>query len=83
MRVYLNPETGDKELEILKNRKVFYSEWRRREWGHFHIGCVNPDDSGNAYIRVGRDFTGSGKPEVVVSSWTGGRTVVSATRFSS
>ena len=36
------------------------------------MGCINADDDANALVKPGIDITGQGKPNLVVSMWTGG-----------
>jgi len=38
----------------------------------FRIGSIYEDDKTNSLITIGSDITGDGKPNLVVSEWTGG-----------
>jgi hypothetical protein len=58
-------------FEILKGGRRIFS--RVDDHGlRYNIGCVNDDDTGNLEIRPGKDITGAGKPNLVMSDWTGG-----------
>lgn len=70
---YLNYEvrTHPRSFEIFKKGKLIYTESADVD-GAFRVGCITKDDPGNKRIPMGRDITGSGQPEVVISEWTGG-----------
>jgi hypothetical protein len=62
---------GHAAFEVLKGgKKVF--EKADREAQKYRVGCINADDDGNAVVTPGKDITGQGKPNLVISMWTGG-----------
>ena len=62
---------GHAAFEVLKGGKRVY-EHSDREAEKYRVGCINEDDDGNAMVAPGKDITGQGKPNLVVSMWTGG-----------
>lgn len=56
-------------LEVQKDGRVVY--WHHGQSGSYSVG-VGCGVRDKAFMPVGRDITGSGKPEVVISNWTGG-----------
>jgi hypothetical protein len=72
VRTYRPPSLGEPaSFKVLKDGKIAY-EQMDREAQKYRVGCINPDDDGNAMIPPGKDITGQGKPNLVVSMWTGG-----------
>jgi hypothetical protein len=73
VRTYRAGEDGDplQAFEILKSGRRIYSNVDN-DGLKYNIGCVNDDDVGSLKIRPGKDITGTGKPNLVISDWTGG-----------
>ncbi len=72
IKTYSPPSLGDHaSFEVLKGAKKVY-EQSDREAQKYRVGCINDDDDGNAWVTAGKDITGQGKPNAVVSMWTGG-----------
>ena len=55
-------------LEILKNSRQIYAENGYR----FEVGNIGSDKNENRLIAMGNDITGNGKPDLVVSGYSGG-----------
>lgn len=83
-----NSEEGKGYFEILRNGKRVY----KRKGFKFRIGLIYDDEGfrelkdlgdniSNVPIAMGKDITGRGIPNLVVSEWTGGATVVSTSMF--
>jgi hypothetical protein len=73
VRTYRADENGGplQAFEILKSGRRIYS--RIDDNGvKYNIGCINENDEGNLEIRPGKDITGTGKPNLVISDWSGG-----------
>jgi len=72
VRTYRAGEEGDpsQAFEILKGGRRIYS--RVGEGRKYNIGCISDHDAGNMEIRPGKDITGTGKPNLVISDWSGG-----------
>jgi hypothetical protein len=73
VRTYRAGEDGDpsQAFEILRDGRKIYSKVDD-DGLRYNVGCVNDDDKGNLEIRPGKDITGAGKPNLVISDWTGG-----------
>jgi hypothetical protein len=59
-------------FEILKNKKSVYRQQATERGERFNIGTFYDDDSDAKLVAMGRDITGDGQPDVVVSEWSGG-----------
>lgn len=72
VRIYLNEEEGDDYgkgyFEILRKGVVVY----RQTGTEFKIGHLYEDMPENELIRMGKNITGNGVPDLVVSEYTGG-----------
>jgi len=66
VRIYRESITNSL-FQILKDDLVLYSEEGRR----FQIGDICRDNK-NPLIEMGKDITGDGEPNLVVSHWSGG-----------
>lgn len=42
------------------------------DWNSFRIGSLNEDEKSHSLLRMGSDITGDGRPDLVVSEYTGG-----------
>ena len=58
-------------FEILKSGHRIYSRVNDKGGG-YSVGCLNANDPGNREISPGKDITGAGKPNLVISDWSGG-----------
>ncbi len=56
-------------LEVRKSGKLVYSE---QEAERYVVGNTTDEGLGNPAIKPGSSVTGSGKPELLFASWTGG-----------
>jgi hypothetical protein len=67
-----NGNTKDAYYEILKNKKLVYRQAATDNGAKFAIGTLYDDDPDAKLVAMGRDITGSGQPDLLVSEWTGG-----------
>jgi hypothetical protein len=74
VNAYFDPNSNTKEayFEILKNRKSIYRQQATENGERFTIGTFYDDDPDAKLVTMGRDITGDGKPDLVVSEWSGG-----------
>jgi hypothetical protein len=69
VRTYFNGENGMGYFEILRKGKRLFKKTGFR----FQIGPVYNDDIAKSnLIAIGKDITGDGVPNVVISEWSGG-----------
>jgi hypothetical protein len=74
VNTYFDPDSNSKDAyyEILRNKKSVY-RGRATEMGEkFLIGKLYDDDPDAKLVTMGRDITGDGQPDVLISEWTGG-----------
>lgn len=71
---YFDPDANTKDayFEILCNKKVVYHRRATENGERFVIGTLYDDDSDAKLVAMGRDITGDGQPDLVISEWTGG-----------
>ena len=69
VRIY-QPRLGDGSLEVRRGGRRIYA--RVSEGGKFLIGELFESDTPKERIATGKDITGRGVPNLVVSEWTGG-----------
>ena len=71
---YFDPASGsnDAYFEILKDRRIIYRLQATENGERFVIGTLYKDDPDTKLVAMGRDITGNGLPDLVVSEWTGG-----------
>lgn len=69
VRIYVQEANlADGFVEILKDGHRVY----REEGFRFHIGSAYEEEKKSTLIPMGRDITGDGEPDLVVSEWSGG-----------
>jgi hypothetical protein len=73
-RTFFDPSFNTKEayFEILKNSRPIYRQQATENGERFAIGTLYKDDPDANLVVMGRDITGDGQPDLVVSEWTGG-----------
>ena len=71
---YFDPASNSKDayFEILKDTRSIYRQQATENGERFVIGTLYKDDSDAKLVAMGRDITGDGQPDLVVSEWTGG-----------
>ncbi|HYL59984.1 MAG TPA: hypothetical protein VEU51_14030 [Candidatus Acidoferrales bacterium] len=74
VRVYFDKsgDGSDAYYEILRDDKPVYKQRARGKGEKFFIGTMYADDPDAPLVKIGADITGEGKPNLVVSEWTGG-----------
>jgi len=76
VRIFRDDEFGEGYFEVFQKNKLIY----KQEGFKFRIGLVYADEDlgsetkgkGNELVAMGKDITGKGIPNLVVSEWTGG-----------
>jgi hypothetical protein len=68
VRVYREPQGGEGSFEILKGRQRVYAAVSHE----FEVSSLHESETAGSMIAIGKDITGTGKPNLVVSEWTGG-----------
>ncbi len=69
VRIYsMNDYLSDGSYEILRKGVRVHAAHGCR----FRIGSIDEEDESNNLITIGSDITGDGRPNLVVSEWTGG-----------
>jgi hypothetical protein len=71
---YFDPASNNKDVyfEILRSNKLIYRRQATGNGGKFVIGTLYDDDSDAKLVTMGRDITGDGQPDLVISQWSGG-----------
>ncbi len=71
---YFDPaaNTNDAYFEILKDKKSIYRQQAAENGEKFVIGTLYDDDPDAKLVTMGRDITGDGQPDLVISEWLGG-----------
>ena len=69
--VFRDDESGEGKVVILNKGGIAF-EMTSEAVGQFRIGDINGDQEHNAAIPPGKDITGRGIPNLVISEWTGG-----------
>jgi len=74
VQVYFDPSSNDKGayFQILKGKKVVYRSAAGDVGDKFAIGTLFDDDHDAALVTMGKDLTGDGQPDLLISEWTGG-----------
>ena len=67
-----NSNTKDAYYEILKNKKSIYTGHATENGEKIVIGTLYKDDPDASLVTMGKDITGDGQPDLVISEWTGG-----------
>jgi hypothetical protein len=68
---FKNDASGEACLQIVKGRNILFQRTNDNN-GWFTLGQQSSEDGSIAAIKDGIDITGMGRPNVVVSQWTGG-----------
>lgn len=73
-RTYFDPSSNQKDayFEILRNKKALYRQQATENGERFVVGTLYDDDPDSKLVTMGRDITGDGEPDLVISEWTGG-----------
>jgi hypothetical protein len=71
---YFDPDsnTRDAYFEILRNKKPVYRGHATENGEKFVIGTLYDDDPDAKLVAMGRDITGDGQPDLLISEWTRG-----------
>jgi hypothetical protein len=71
---YFDPasNSNDAYFEILKEKRNIYRQQATENGERFVIGTLYKDDADAKLVTMGRDITGDGQPDLVVSEWKGG-----------
>jgi hypothetical protein len=68
VKTFVDNDTGVGRLEVYKKGQLIYQSRNH----HFYIGLLRQEDKKtNERVAMGRDITGKGIPNLVVSEWTG------------
>jgi hypothetical protein len=73
-RVYFDAKAkdgSDAYFEILKDDKQVYVQRAKNKGEKFFIGTMYKEDPDAPLVKMGMDVTGDGKPDLVVSEWSG------------
>ena len=72
--VYFDPSSNQKDayFQILKDQKVVYRQQATANGERFVIGTLYDDDPDAALVTMGKDITGQGQPDLLISEWKGG-----------
>jgi len=72
--VYFDPSSNQKGayFQILKDQKVIYRQQATANGERFVIGTLYDDDPDAALVTMGKDITGQGQPDLLISEWKGG-----------
>ncbi|RXS93774.1 hypothetical protein [Silvibacterium dinghuense] len=70
-RSYLDDQSGQACLRILDANRMVFQRTNDND-GHFDLGQKASDDGSIQAIPNGTDITGLGRPDMLVSLWTGG-----------
>src|SRR5579872_6328664 len=67
-----NSNTSGAWFEILKSGQRIYRRQAKDNGAKFVIGTLYDDDPDAKLVTMGKDVTGDGQPDLVVSEWSGG-----------
>lgn len=67
-RIYRDMDTGEGSFEVLRSGKQVYTQ----KGFKFYFGHADGNEEEDNLISIGKDITGDGKPNLVISEWTGG-----------
>ncbi len=73
-RVYFDTKAkdgSDAYFEILKDDKQVYVQRAKNKGEKFFIGTMYKEDPDAPLVKMGMDVTGDGKPDLVISEWSG------------
>jgi hypothetical protein len=71
---YFDPASNNRDayFEILRDKKLLYRRQATERGEKFVIGTLYDDDPDAKLVAMGRDITGTGQPDLVISEWSGG-----------
>lgn len=75
VRVYFDQvakDGSDAYYEILKDNKPVFRQKAAYKGEQFFIGTMDDKDPDATLVKIGKDITGDGQPDVVISEWSGG-----------
>jgi hypothetical protein len=73
VRIYRNKEEGTGYFEILQNgKRVYFQKGFRFKIGLLYADAEYEKNINNDLIRMGKNITGNGVPNLVVNEWSGG-----------
>lgn len=75
VRVYFDQvakDGSDAYYEILKDNKSVFQQKAAHKGEKFFIGAMSDKDPDASLVKMGKDITGDGQPDLVVSEWSGG-----------
>jgi hypothetical protein len=74
VNTYFNPDSNTKYawFEILRNKRSVYRQQAKDNGEKFVIGTLYDDDPDAKLVMMGKDISGDGQPDLVVSQWSGG-----------
>jgi hypothetical protein len=75
VRVYFDQvakDGSDAYYEILKDNKPVFRQKASFKGEQFFIGTMDDKDPDATLVKIGKDITGDGQPDVVISEWSGG-----------
>lgn len=75
VRVYFDQvakDGSDAYYEILKDNKPVFRQKAAYKGEQFFIGTMDDKDPDATLVKMGKDITGDGQPDVVISEWSGG-----------
>jgi hypothetical protein len=77
-----NSNTNGAYYDILKDHKRIYRRQAAENGEKFVIGTLYDDDPDAKLVTMGADITGDGRPDLVISEWSGEPIAVSPFTFS-
>ena len=75
VRVYFDQvakDGSDAYYEILKDNKPVFRQKASFKGEQFFIGTMDDKDPDATLVKMGKDITGDGQPDLVISEWSGG-----------
>ncbi|MBI4841251.1 MAG: hypothetical protein HY803_09310 [candidate division NC10 bacterium] len=72
INTYREEGGGQGSLEVLRNGRRIYARRSREESGQFLVGELHETNTPKERVSLGKDITGRGVPNMVISEWTGG-----------
>ena len=73
-KVYFDPSSNKKDayFQILKRNNQVYRQQATEKGEKFAIGTLYDDDPDASLVTMGKDLTGDGPPDLLISEWKGG-----------
>jgi len=74
VKTYFDPSSNQKDayFEIFQNGRPIYRKQATENGTKFVVGTLYDDDPDSKLAAMGRDITGDGQPDLVISEWMGG-----------